>query len=258
MFNLIPCIWHLFPFSAKIKNAWNYPPPHIFMARCFFISTGRTVPCYLEFDWLLGSTILQLQRLTSNHTVTCKGYPWWITGSGLDDCIYWHFSSLLQYCNQQSAIDVHTFKFTVAQALGFSVSTSRLLATDLNTETSTSNHYEVFLSFLVQPPWNSGTQLKLISAASGLTLYSLGADNAENTVLLLRCADHTRNTSQVIVTQLVHWLADCCLATRYNIRPLGHSFSVARWDVFTEPLPGSVLIRYDTILSNQPQEEDPS
>jgi hypothetical protein len=36
---------------------------------------------------------------------------------------------------------LHTFQFTVAHALGFSVSTSRLLTTDI-----TSNHHEVFLS----------------------------------------------------------------------------------------------------------------
>jgi hypothetical protein len=36
---------------------------------------------------------------------------------------------------QYSAIaDLHTFQLTVAQALGFSVFTSRILATDLNTE----------------------------------------------------------------------------------------------------------------------------
>jgi hypothetical protein len=33
--------------------------------------------------------------------------------------------------------DLHTFHFTVAHALGFSVFTSRFLATDLNTETIT-------------------------------------------------------------------------------------------------------------------------
>jgi hypothetical protein len=33
------------------------------------------------------------------------------------------------------------FQFTAAYALGFSVSISRLLATNLNTETVTSNHY---------------------------------------------------------------------------------------------------------------------
>jgi hypothetical protein len=49
--------------------------------------------------------------------------------------------------NQYSAIaDLLTFQFTIAHALGFSVSTSHLLATDLNTEMITSNHYEVFLS----------------------------------------------------------------------------------------------------------------
>jgi hypothetical protein len=53
--------------------------------------------------------------------------------------------------------DLHHLQFTVAHALGFSVSTSRLLATDLNTETSTSDHYEVFLPFLVQSSWNLGT-----------------------------------------------------------------------------------------------------
>jgi hypothetical protein len=49
--------------------------------------------------------------------------------------------------NKYSAIaDLHTLQFTVAHALGFSVSTSRLLATDLNTETSTSNHYGSLLA----------------------------------------------------------------------------------------------------------------
>jgi hypothetical protein len=55
--------------------------------------------------------------------------------------------------------DLHNLQFTVAHALGFSVYISRLLAMDLNTETVTSNHYEVFLPLLVQPPWNLRTQL---------------------------------------------------------------------------------------------------
>jgi hypothetical protein len=58
--------------------------------------------------------------------------------------------------NQYSAItDLHTFQFTVAHALGISVSIIRILATDLNTETIVSNHYEVFLPFLLQSPWNA-------------------------------------------------------------------------------------------------------
>jgi hypothetical protein len=107
-------------------------------------------------------------------------------------------TSSLNY-NQYSAIaDLRTFEFTVAYALKFPVFTSRILATDLNTGTSTSNHYEVFLPFPVKSPWNHGTQLKIFLAASGLVLYSRVTDNAENTVLLLRSADHTDNTSHVI------------------------------------------------------------
>jgi hypothetical protein len=47
-------------------------------------------------------------------------------------------------CNQYSAIaELHTFQFIVGHALGFPVSTSRFMPTDLNTETSTSYHYEM-------------------------------------------------------------------------------------------------------------------
>jgi hypothetical protein len=42
--------------------------------------------------------------------------------------------------------DVHNLQFAVTHALEFSVFTSRFLATDLNTDTVTSNHYEGFLS----------------------------------------------------------------------------------------------------------------
>jgi hypothetical protein len=54
--------------------------------------------------------------------------------------------------------DLHIFQFNVAHTLGFSVSTSRFLATDLNTETSTSNHYEVFLLLRLQSLCNLGTK----------------------------------------------------------------------------------------------------
>jgi hypothetical protein len=71
--------------------------------------------------------------------------------------------------NEYSAIaDLHTLQFTVAHALGFFVFTSRLLATDLNTETSTSNRYEIFLPFLVQPFWNVGTQINFTALNSAL------------------------------------------------------------------------------------------
>jgi hypothetical protein len=79
-------------------------------------------------------------------------------------------SSLLITLKYSAIADLDTFQFTVAHALGFLVSTSRLLATDLNTGTSISNHYEVFLQFLVQSPWNLGTELKTLLDSSSFLL----------------------------------------------------------------------------------------
>jgi hypothetical protein len=56
----------------------------------------------------------------------------------------------LNYNYYSTITDLYTFQSTVAQALGFSVSTTCLLATDFNTEIGTSNHYEVFLLFRLQ------------------------------------------------------------------------------------------------------------
>jgi hypothetical protein len=52
------------------------------------------------------------------------------------------------YKPYSATADLHTFQFTLAHLLEFSVSTSHFLAMDLNTETVTLNHYEVFLSSL--------------------------------------------------------------------------------------------------------------
>jgi hypothetical protein len=56
------------------------------------------------------------------------------------------------YWQHSAVADLHNFQFTVVHALALSVSTSRLLATDLNTDTITSNHYEVFWSSVTLPP----------------------------------------------------------------------------------------------------------
>jgi hypothetical protein len=62
-----------------------------------------------------------------------------------------HWLQVLLIALKYSAIaDLRTFQLTAAHALGFSVFTSRLLATDLNSETSASDHYEVFLLFRLQ------------------------------------------------------------------------------------------------------------
>jgi hypothetical protein len=57
-----------------------------------------------------------------------------------------------------SIADLHNFQSTVAHEVGLSVFTSRLLATDLNTDTSASNHYEVFLLFRLHSLWNLRTK----------------------------------------------------------------------------------------------------
>jgi hypothetical protein len=66
-----------------------------------------------------------------------------MTGSCPNDWILFVLrlqSSLITIITALSPI-YKMFQFTVAHALGFSVSTSRVLATDLNTESSTSNYY---------------------------------------------------------------------------------------------------------------------
>jgi hypothetical protein len=56
---------------------------------------------------------------------------------------------LLIILKYSAVADFHTLHFTVANALGLSVFTRRLRATDLDTDTDTSNHYEVALDGLV-------------------------------------------------------------------------------------------------------------
>jgi hypothetical protein len=63
-------------------------------------------------------------------------------------------TSFLNHTYYRAVADLHTFQFTVAYAIGLSVFTSLLLTTDLNTETSVSNHYDVFLLFRIQSLWN--------------------------------------------------------------------------------------------------------
>jgi hypothetical protein len=71
--------------------------------------------------------------------------------------------SLLITLKDSAIFDLHNFQFTVAHTLGFPVFTSRLLATDLNTEISTSAHYEVFLLFRLKSFWNLGINILLDS-----------------------------------------------------------------------------------------------
>jgi hypothetical protein len=72
-----------------------------------------------------------------------------------------HITTIHSYRHSYSAIGIpHIQQSTVSLARGFSVSTSRHLATGLDTGTSSSNHYEVFLSLILQSPWKADKILR--------------------------------------------------------------------------------------------------
>jgi hypothetical protein len=70
---------------------------------------------------------------------------------------------LLITIKYSAIVNLHNFHFTVARALGFSVFTRRLLATNLNTEINSSNHYNVFLLFVLHRPTVSTYHVTLYS-----------------------------------------------------------------------------------------------
>jgi hypothetical protein len=153
----------------------------------------------------------------------------------------------LNHTYYNTITNLHTFQFTVAHTL------SCLLATDLNKETSTSNNYEVFLPFLVQSPWNLGTQLKTIldpapwrlhgfsamtdpqlpwtelssaftSLISTLTYidtertwtYSKHISHDRYPASLLACQSDLQKTQLPILLHVGLYLQSCCLATHWS------------------------------------------
>jgi hypothetical protein len=80
---------------------------------------------------------------------------------------------------------IYTLSSSPLHTLGFSVSTSRLVATDLNTGTITSYYYKVFLSFLLQSLWNAKPILHSnspVSALHGTNLYSINLVESLSTI----------------------------------------------------------------------------
>jgi hypothetical protein len=107
--------------------------------------------------------------------------------------------------NQYSAItDLHTFQFTVAHALGFSVSTSHLLCNG-------SQHGN----------WHFKSLWSLLDISCSITLEPRNLTELRLLLLLLPFrtllittlrGPCTENIYHVIATQPVHWRAGCCLA----------------------------------------------
>jgi hypothetical protein len=185
-----------------------------------------------------------------------SGFPWLIiTGSGLVDWIHsCLFTSTLSY-NQCSAIaDLHIFQFTAAHALGLSVSTSRILATDLNTETITSNHYEV-LSFSSSNTWTADfpelNPILHFQSPWFLTLYFfvlISLSDANTPSLYRRGRDHIQNISFCCQNCCRGVLELCCLplgTLLLRIRCLDSVYRAVAWQCFEQ-------IRHNTKSSVYP------
>jgi hypothetical protein len=101
------------------------------------ISVPGTLACRPNVGaWLWQACLrewLQSSSFIKHNIVTCRGlFTTYKTGSGFDDWIYWHLIRTTRNYKQYSAVaDLHTSQFTVTHAVGFSVFTSRILATDL-------------------------------------------------------------------------------------------------------------------------------
>jgi hypothetical protein len=88
-------------------------------------------------------TFLELRARAIFQCVSCRVVRVTImTGSSSDDWILLglRLQPLLITLNYKAISVLHNLQSTAGHALGFSVCTTRLLATDLNTETSTSSH----------------------------------------------------------------------------------------------------------------------
>jgi hypothetical protein len=156
---------------------------------------------------------------------------------------------------------------------------------DLNTETSTSDHYDFFLPFLVQSPWNLGTQQKtllnssslwwthnclerilslLYIAAEWMWTYSnhISRDHYPASLLVLRLdlqkirhvvtvhchvsSPHTRKT-QLPLLRVGPCLQICCMATHWS-NPLQY---ITDWLLTTlySPTFSLVIVRLPHIFS---------
>jgi hypothetical protein len=117
-----------------------------------------------------------------------SGDPWLIiTASGLNGWVYWRlYIYTVRDYRQYSAIAIlHTFQFTVTHALGFSVLTSRVLATELSqchcnfkSHVKSSWHRPIpFFPFLWMPIRNSTRLLLYAPLYSAYYYYSCPAEH---------------------------------------------------------------------------------
>jgi hypothetical protein len=76
----------------------------------------------------------------------------------------------------------------------------------------------------------------------GVVLYSFRTDHAQKTQFYCCVAPTAQKTAHEVPTQRVHWRVDCCLATSYKHSSYWDTAAiVARFSLFTEPLPSNAL-----------------
>jgi hypothetical protein len=170
-----------------------------------------------------------------------SGVPWLIIkGSGLDDWTYWHLYiyTVRDYRQLQRYRYSTHFQYTVAHALGFSVFTSRIPATDLsqshcNFKSHVKSSFHHLITFLPFPgAINSDDQHKSL-ANNVLYSYSFWTPNSNSLISLVPSnwlsyidasrtyrkhatrvrmsgSDHIENTASVIVAKAC--LPHSCLA----------------------------------------------
>jgi hypothetical protein len=117
---------------------------HVRISRCCLVNleTQRSI-CFLSKELYRMSKIYDIH---SYHFVTCiRVRVIYKTGFEFDDWIYWHLIHTHTHTHNSGLQAIQLYRwfthlqFTVTHALGFSVFTNRILATDLH-KSVTSNH----------------------------------------------------------------------------------------------------------------------
>jgi hypothetical protein len=127
------------PFLRNVATMWLHAwDDHYLPFNSVLIGPDRTTYFLSPPLWVTWSSFVVISPYNWDRSwVYChlSGVSWLIiTGSGLDDWIYWHLYiyTVRDYSNYSSIAYLHTLQFTVAHALGYSVFISRILGTDLS------------------------------------------------------------------------------------------------------------------------------
>jgi hypothetical protein len=131
---------------------------------------------------------------------------------------------------------------TSSYTLKITVTTAHVTS---HTKSSNSSSGHIAVSFELRNSSELNSHSRILS-------YPLGTDHAQKTQFYCCVAHTTQKTSHVITISPVHWLAKCCLGTRYK-----HSSycCVTLNEVFIAPLPSytrySKLSLYSTVLFHE-------